>query len=108
MTLREVWQTRKHESEEAFKKEHAHEVLKAATEGVTGYPLKFELGLGPALDNFESAKKKKKELDEKKFLGKSKEIVGKYKTRIDKSKTELGTAYEPLHKGITYLEAGLK
>jgi hypothetical protein len=106
MTLREVWQTRKHESEEAFKKAHAGEVLKAHTDGVTGYPLKFELGLGPALDSFESAKKKKK--DEKKFLDKAKDIVGKYKIRVEGKKTELGTAYEPLHKGITYLEAGLK
>lgn len=108
MTMREVWQTRKKESEEAFKKAHAHELLNVHNQGVTGYPVKFELGLGPALKNLESAQKSKKPADVQKYLGKSKEIVEKYKGRIDKNKTALGTAYEPLHKGIAYLEGVLK
>jgi len=108
MTHREVWQARKHESEEAFKKAHAHELLDAPTKGVTGYPLKFDLGLGKQLDSFEAAKKKNKPADVTKYLGTSKGIVGKYKTRIEGKKTELGTAYEPLKQGITHLEAGLK
>lgn len=108
MTLRQVWQTRKEESEEAFKKLHAKEVLKVHTEGLTPYPVKFDLGLGPALDSMESAQKKNKPADVTKYKGKAKEIVGKYKTRASGKKTELGPAWEPLNKGIAHLENALK
>jgi hypothetical protein len=108
MTLRQVWQTRKEESEEAFKKAHAGELLNVHTQGLTAFPIKFELGLGPVLDNLESAQKKNKAADVQKYKGKAKEIVGKYKTRITGKKTELGTAFEPLNKGITHLETALK
>jgi hypothetical protein len=108
MTLRQVWQTRKEESEEAFKKAHAHELHNVHTEGLTPFPLKFELGLGPALDSFESAQKKNKAADVQKYKTKAKDIVGKYKTRIAGKKTELGGAYEPLNKGILHLEEALK
>jgi len=108
MTLREVWKTRKEESEEAFKKAHAKELLNVHSEGLTPYPIKFELGLGPVLDNYESAAKKNKPADVTKYKTKAKEIVGKYKTRVNGKKTELGTAFEPLNKGILHLEGALK
>ncbi|HEX3744149.1 MAG TPA: hypothetical protein VHW09_09475 [Bryobacteraceae bacterium] len=108
MTLREVWKTKKKESEEAFKKEHAKELLKVDTEGLTPYPVKYELGLGPALDSYEAAKKKNKAADIKKYLDKSKEIAGKYHTRIEGKKTELGKAYPAAHEGIDYLIKNLK
>jgi ribosome-binding protein aMBF1 (putative translation factor) len=108
MTLREAWKTKKKESEEAFKKEHAKEVLKVHTDGLTPYPIKYDLGLGPALENLESAQKKKKDADIKKYLDKSKEIVGKYHTRIENNKDALGTAYKAVHDGIEYLQKILK
>ena len=108
MTPRDVWKTKKKESEEAFKKEHAAEVLKVHTDGLTPYHIKFELGLGPVLDNLDKAEKGKKPADIKKYKEKAKEIVGKYKLRIEGHKTELGKAYPPVHEGITYLENQLK
>jgi hypothetical protein len=108
MTLRQEWQTRKEESEDAFKKAHARELLDVHTQGLTAFPIKFELGLGPVLDNLESAQKKNKPADVQKYKAKAKEIVGKYKSRVAGKKTELGAAFEPLNKGITHLEAALK
>ena len=108
MELRKVWQAKKFQSEEAFKKAHAGELLNAHTQGTTGFPVKFELGLGPALDNYEGARQKKKDGDATKYLGKSKEIVAKYKKRIEDHRNELGTAYQPLHDGIAHLEQHLK
>jgi hypothetical protein len=107
-TLRDVWKTKKMLSEEEFKKEHAREVLKVHTEELTPYPIKYELGLGPALDNYESAKKKNKAADIKKYLDKSKEIAGKYNTRIENNKAKLGKAYQPAHDGIKYVLDNLK
>jgi hypothetical protein len=108
MTNREVWQTRKTEAENAFKKEHAGELLDVHRQGLTAYPVKFELGLGPVLKNLDDAVKNKKATDVQKYKLKAKEIVGKYKVRINGKKTELGTAFEPLNHGITYLETALK
>jgi hypothetical protein len=106
--LRDKWKASKDAALTAFKKDHALEVLDVDMAGVTGFPFKFELGLGPVLDSYESAKKKNKTADVQKYLAKSKEIVGKYKTRVTNKKGELGGAYEPLNKGILYLEAHLK
>jgi hypothetical protein len=108
MTNREVWQTRKTESENAFKKEHAGELLNVHKQELTAYPVKFDLGLGPVLKNLDDAQKNKKTTDAEKHKGKAKEIVGKYKVRINGKKTELGTAFGPLSQGITYLEGVLK
>jgi len=109
MSLRKTWQAHKESSEEAFKKAHATEMLKVHTEGLTPYPIKFDLGLGPALDNLESAQKKNKAADVAKYKQKAKDIVGKYKTRINGKKNELGpTAVAPLNTGILYLENQLK
>src|ERR1700722_19637746 len=108
MALRKDWQTRKEEAEDAFKKAHASELLDVHTQGLTPFPIKFDLGLGPVLDNLESAQKKNKAADVQKYKGKAKEIVGKYKSRVSGKKTELGAAFEPLNKGITHLETALK
>jgi hypothetical protein len=106
--MREVWQTRKKESEEAFKKAHAAELLNVHQQGLTPYPVKFDLGLGPMLKSLEAAQKDKKLNDVTKYKGKAKEIVGKYRTRTNTAKTALGPAWEALDKGLTYLEGLLK
>ncbi len=108
MTLRTIWQTKKEESEEAFKKAHAGELLDVHTQGLTPFPIKFELGLGPVLDNLEAAQKKNKAADVLKYKTKAKDIVGKYKTRVNGKKTDLGAAWAPLNAGIAHLEGALK
>jgi hypothetical protein len=108
MALRKEWQARKEESEEAFKKAHARELLDVHTHGLTPFPVKFELGLGPVLDSLESAQKNNKPADVQKYKTKAKDIVGKYKTRVTGKKTELGAAFDPLNRGITHLEAALR
>lgn len=108
MSLRQIWQTKKKQSEEAFKKAHAKELLNVHSEGLTPYPVKFELGLGPVLDSLESAEKKNKTADVTKYKKKANDIVDKYKTRVDSKKTELGPAFGPLNEAITHLEGALK
>jgi hypothetical protein len=97
-----TWKAFKLSAEEKFKKEHAKEVLTSHTQGVTGFPVKFELGLSPAMNSLDSALKSKKQADIVKYTKKVKEAVDKYQERIDKSETKkiLGGAWADLDKGL--------
>ncbi len=84
MGMRKDWQSAKSNSELAFKhdedvKAGNREKIKSGdvlTEGFEPYPIKFSKNLGPALDDWEAAEKKK---DEKKKAV----AVTKAKTAID-------------------------
>ena len=95
------WKALKLKAEETFKKEHSADLLHAH-EGVTGFPVKFPLGLSPAMVSLDSAIKGKKQNDIVKYTSKVKEIVGKYQALIDnpKTKKELGGAWADLNLGL--------
>lgn len=67
MGMRKDWQTAKSNSEQAFKQDEDtlaknRDKVKSGdvlTSGFEPYPIKFSKNLGPALDNWESAEKKK-------------------------------------------------
>ena len=101
------WKAFKLKAEDVFKKEHASEVLNAHKDGVTGFPVKFPLGLSPVLVNLESARKKNKAEDVKKNVAKAKEIVGKYQILIDGKKKELGGVYAYLNNGLAEVKKSL-
>ena len=102
------WKAFKLNAEDTFKKEHAKELNNVHMDGVTGFPVKFDLGLSPVLNNLASARKNNKPADIQKYITKGKEILGKYQTRIDGKKKELGGAYAILNTGLTTVTNTLK
>jgi hypothetical protein len=108
MGLRSDWQTKKKESEDKFKAEHAKELLQVHTQGLTPYPLKFDLKLGPTLDDLEKAQKANKPADVTKYKTAVQKIVGQYKTRISGKTKELGGAKKALDEGISRIEKATK
>lgn len=102
------WKVYKTQAENAFKQEHKTELYNVHKDGVTGFPVKFDLGLSPILKNLESARKNKKATEVSKYIAKGIEVVGKYQKRIDDNKKELGGAYTHLNSGLAAVRALLK
>lgn len=105
--LRKTWGAYKFKSEDVFKKAHAKELLSADNKQMTGYPIKFDKDLGPALDKYEAAVKAKKPADQKTAKDKATVAITEYKKRISASKKVLGAAAEPLETGLKAVEKGL-
>jgi len=97
------WSTYKEAALRQFKTDHASE-MKNAHEGITAFPVKFELGLSPALKSLASAKKSNKATDIQKYKTNGLKAYNAYRQRIDDANTKktLGT------KAWTYLDTGLK
>lgn len=105
--LRKLWQAYKFKSEDEFKKAHAKELLSVDTKGVTGYPIKFDKDLGPALDKFEAATKAKKPADQQQARQKARVALAEYRKRVNEKKGILGGAAGPLETGIKEIDKRL-
>ena len=84
-----------------FKTDHALEMQNAHV-GLTPFPVKFELGLSPALKSLASARKSKKDIEINKHKAKGLLAYNAYRHRIDEAKTKqiLGKAWADLDKGL--------
>jgi hypothetical protein len=96
------WSTYKEAALRQFKTDHASD-MQHAHEGITAFPVKFELGLSPALKSLASAKKSNKAADIQKYKQKGLAAYNTYRHRIDDTNTK-----KILGKAWTYLDTGLK
>jgi hypothetical protein len=96
------WSFYKEAALKQFKTDHAADMNNAHVD-VTRFPVKFELGLSPALKSLASAKKSNKATDIEKYKKKGLTAYNAYRQRIDASTTK-----KELGKAWTYLDAGLK
>jgi hypothetical protein len=95
------WSFWKEKALRQFKADHAMEMQKAH-EGITPFPVKFELGLSPALKSLASARKSKKDTEINKYKAKGLTAYNAYRHRIDEGKTKqiLGKAWNDLDSGL--------
>ena len=92
MGMRKDWQTAKSNSELAFKhldeetkkKNQSKSAQDILTSGFEPYPIKFDKKLGPALDDWESADKKKDAVKKEKAAKQAKVAIDYYEAQAKK------------------------